>query len=108
MRLILREHANTQISGIDQVGQHEVDQPVVAAERYGRLRAISRQGPQPLALTARKDHAQHPRLHGLTIATCTHTSQSLHADAPIGRDRVAVMRVAVLTKEYPPEVYGGA
>ena len=59
MRLVLREHADSQVSGIDEIGQHEVDQPVRAAEGNRRLGAVGRQWIQPLALPAGQDDAQH-------------------------------------------------
>ncbi len=62
VRLVLGEHADPPVSGVDQVGQHEVDQPVVAAERHGRLGPVGGQRPQPLALAAGQDDAEHPRL----------------------------------------------
>ena len=46
--------------GVDQVGQHEVDQPVVAAERHRRLGAVRGQRGEPLAFTAGQDDAEHP------------------------------------------------
>jgi hypothetical protein len=52
--LVLREHDDAPEAGVDEVGEGEVDQPVVAAERYGRLGAISGQRGEPLALAARQ------------------------------------------------------
>ncbi len=59
MRLVLRENTDAQITRIDEVRQHEIDEPVTAAERNGRLGPIRRQGIQPLALPAGEDDAQH-------------------------------------------------
>ena len=58
MRLVLGEHADTQVSRIHQIGQHEVDQPVGAAERNRRFGAVGRQWVEPLALPARQDDAK--------------------------------------------------
>ena len=52
VRLVLRENTDAQIARIDEVRQHEIDEPVAAAERNGRLGPIRRQGIQPLALPA--------------------------------------------------------
>ena len=59
MRLVLGQHADSQISGVDQIGQHEVDQPVGAAEGNRRFGAVRRQRIEPLALPAGQDDAQH-------------------------------------------------
>ena len=59
MRLVLRENADPQIARIDQIGQHEVDEPVGAAEGNRRLGPVRRQRIQPLALPAGQDDAQH-------------------------------------------------
>jgi hypothetical protein len=42
VRLVLREHADTVHPRVDEVGEHEIDQPVVAAERHRGLRAVGR------------------------------------------------------------------
>ena len=47
--------------GVDQVGQHEVDQSVVAAEGHRRLRPVRGSRPQPLALPAGQHDAQYVR-----------------------------------------------
>ena len=59
VRLVLGEHADPVQPGVDQVGQHEVDQPVVAAERHGRLGPVGGERPQPLALAAGQHDAEH-------------------------------------------------
>ncbi|GLE52303.1 hypothetical protein ATCCBAA256_18720 [Mycobacterium montefiorense] len=59
MRLVLRENADPQIAGIDQVGKHKVDQPIGAAEGNCGLGPVRGQRIQPLALTAGQDDAQH-------------------------------------------------
>ena len=41
-----------QVAAVDEVRQHEVDQPVGAAERHGRLGPVRGQRQQPLALAA--------------------------------------------------------
>ena len=55
VRLVLREHAEPQVAAVDQVGQHEVDQPVLPAERHRGLGPVGRQRHQPLALAAGQD-----------------------------------------------------
>ena len=83
--------------GVDQVGQHEVDQPVDAAERHGRLGPVGGQRPQPLALAAREDHPEYPQrlCHGSILVGL------------MASDSRLACRIW-LTREYPPEVYGGA
>ena len=58
MRFVLGQNADPQVSGVDQIGQHEVDQPVGAAEGNCRLCSVRRQRIQPLALPAGQDDAQ--------------------------------------------------
>ena len=59
MRLVLGQHADPQIPGVDEIGQHEIDEPVGAAERNRRLGPVGGQRVQPLALPAGEDNAQH-------------------------------------------------
>ena len=61
--LVLGQHDDAHEAGVGQVGQHEVDEAVVAAERHGRLGPVDGQRHQPLAFAARQDHRQHPRTH---------------------------------------------
>ena len=53
--LVLREHHDLAVAGVDQVRQREVDEPVVAPEGDGRLGAVGRQRCQALALAAGQD-----------------------------------------------------
>jgi hypothetical protein len=68
MRLVLGQHAQPVKAGIDQVGQHEIHQPVIAAERHGRLRAVGGQRPQPLTFAASEHNSEHMWLpmHSIT------------------------------------------
>ena len=61
--LVLREHDDPAVVRVGEVGQREVDQPVVAAERYGGLGAVGGQRRQALALAAGQHHREdvHPR-----------------------------------------------
>ena len=59
MRLVLRQHADPQVSGVHQVGQDEVDEAEITAEGDGRLCAVSGQRPQPLSLTTSQNDAEH-------------------------------------------------
>ena len=58
MRLVLGENTDAQVSGVDQIGQHEVDQPVGAAEGNCRLCSVRRQRIKPLALPAGQHDAE--------------------------------------------------
>ena len=86
MRLVLRENADPQIAGVDEIGQHEVDQPVGAAEGNRGLGAVGGQRIQPLALTAGQDNAQHvwrfPHASNLTAVAnpCQIKHLNTHAD----------------------------
>ena len=59
--LVLRQDGDLPDLGVDEVGEHEVDQPVVAAERHRRLGPVVGEGSKPLARTARQDDAENPR-----------------------------------------------
>jgi hypothetical protein len=59
MRLVLRQNADAQEARVDQVGQHEVDQPIATAEGNRRFGPVRCKGIQPLALPAGQDNAQH-------------------------------------------------
>ena len=52
MRLVLRQHDDLEVAGVDDVGQREVDQPVDAAERDRGFGPVGGQRHQPLALPA--------------------------------------------------------
>ena len=72
MRLVLRENADPQISRVHQIRQHEVDEPVGAAEGNRRLGTVRGQRVQPFALAAGQDDAQHvwqfPHVSNLSAA----------------------------------------
>ena len=53
--LVLREHDDLEVAGVGEVRQGEVDQPVAAAERHGRLRPVVGEREEPLALAAGED-----------------------------------------------------
>jgi hypothetical protein len=52
VRLVLRQHDDLRQPRVDEVGQREVDEPVLAAERDGGLGAIRGERHEPLALAA--------------------------------------------------------
>ena len=56
-RLVLREHQDPAHAAVEAVREREVDDPVDAAERHGRLGPVARQRLQPRALAA----CQHDR-----------------------------------------------
>jgi hypothetical protein len=59
--LVLLDHPNVGYAAVDAVGQREVDQPVDARKREGRLRALVSERREPVALTAREHQREHPR-----------------------------------------------
>ena len=61
MRLVLGEHADSQIPGVDEIGQDKIDQAVRAAERNCRLCPVGGQRVEPLTFSACEDNAQHVR-----------------------------------------------
>ena len=59
--LVLGEHDHLEQTGVGEVGQGEVDQPVAAGERHGRLGPVVGEWLESLALAASKDDYQDPR-----------------------------------------------
>ena len=66
-RVVLGQDDDVGDVRVDAVRQREVDDPVLAAERDGRLRAHRREDRQALALAAREDHRHRP-LHDRMLA----------------------------------------
>ena len=103
VRLVLREHDDLQVAGVHDVREREVDEPVDARERHRRLGPVGRERHQPLALTAGEDDGEHvPAVSG------GHARQRSRVPGSVGRGSFSNVRVDVVSKEYPPEVYGGA
>ena len=62
MGLVLGQHADLVVTRVDQVRQHEVDEPVASSERNGGLCAVRSEREQTLALTAGENDGQDVRL----------------------------------------------
>ena len=125
MGLVLRQDRDLPHLGVREVGQHEVDQPVGAAERHRRLGPVHGQRHQSLALATREDDRKHfgSRSHGVnvgvpargrlhrggcaTMPAMSPDEEVTDADAlaPPAADRLSL---SLLTREYPPSIYGGA
>ena len=108
VRLVLRQHGAPQVAGVDEVRQREVDEPVAAAERDGRLRPVERERHQPLALAAR-EHDPKNLLHvaSRSLGPVTVTLGPRRRFVTMAADS-SDLSVAILTREFPPDVYGGA
>ena len=66
--LVLRQHADAQVAGVDEVGQHEVDEPVGPAEGDRGFRAVRGERHEALALAAGEDDPEHVAVgHVLTV-----------------------------------------
>src|SRR5699024_10525390 len=63
MRLVLGQDDDTQVTGVDDVRQREVDQAVDTAERDGGLGPVEAQQHQPFPLTARENDGEDLFLH---------------------------------------------
>ena len=61
MWFVLLQHPDVDQPAVRGVGQRDVDQPVVAADRQGRLGPAGRQRAEPRSAAAGQDNAQHPR-----------------------------------------------
>lgn len=134
MRLVLRQNADPQIAGVDEVGQHEVDQPIGAAEGTAGLARSAVSGysrlPSPPARTMPSTcgaslmvsnlsaAAKRCQGKGLLPAFCGAVRQGIWLRGRTeGAARLAALPVAELPCGYaggdddsgiPPEVYGGA
>ena len=64
VRLVLRQHDDLEVAGVDDVGQREVDEAVDPGERHGRFGAVGGQRHQPLALTSREHDREDFRTTG--------------------------------------------
>src|SRR5690554_7311959 len=91
---------------VDQVRQSKVDEAVRAAKRDCRLGTRRSEGHESLALTAGEDDGEYfRRRHRSSIKPkCRGCRETRRAK----RTTVVVMRVDLMTREYPPHVYGGA
>ena len=68
VRLVLGEHHNLAKTRIDQIRQGEVDESIVATEGHRRLRAVSGERHEALALSASENNAKDLlRCHLLTV-----------------------------------------
>src|SRR5699024_6680481 len=120
VRLVLGEDHHPQIPRVDDVRQREIDEPVDAAERHSGLRSIEGQRHQPLPGTTGVDYgedlvgrhsarieqkrSQSPALTPSAAVTARETVR----EPALAHQKEPDMRVDLLTKEYPPEIYGGA
>ena len=75
-----------QVPGVHQVGQHEVDQAEVAAERHCRLGAVGGQRPQPLSFATGQDDPEHLGLgHGADPSAAARAWGRIDAGLRTGR-----------------------
>ena len=73
--LVLRQHDDLEVAGVDDIGQGEVDESIDAAERHCGFGSVSRERHQPLALPTRQDDGQNL---GVCASAC-------HGSHPRGR-----------------------
>ena len=59
LRVELRQHEDLAQARVQAVADRDVDQPVLAADRYGRLRALEREREQARAAATAKNDRQH-------------------------------------------------
>ena len=97
-----------QVVGVHQVGEGEVDEPEGAAERHRGLASGGRERHEALALAScENDRENRGAGHGPSLGGARSAGQGPPAREAPGRYRGG-MRVDLLTREYPPHVYGGA
>ena len=83
VRLVLRQHDDLEVAGVDEVGEREVDQAVDAAERHRRLGPVGGQRHQPLALAAGEHDRRGPSCDAMAI-TVMHRTLVSPSTAPRG------------------------
>ena len=120
--LVLRQHHDLQVAAVDDVGQREVDQAVDAGERDRRVWRGRRSAASAACPHRRPARWPGPSVGGAHAANLAARSGSRNrrrvrrrtvrrldlSRRPLIGSNVTTMRVDVLTKEYPPEIYGGA
>src|SRR5262245_9382689 len=62
LRLELCKNIDGEDAGVDEVGEHKIDDPISAAERHGRLRPMLGQWIKALAFSTCEDDAKY--IHG--------------------------------------------
>ena len=83
-RLVLREHADGVDAGVGAVGQREVDDAVLAAERETGLGDLRREGIQPRALPAREQHGDTVFFQGMRSSFSPVANRSGASRGPTG------------------------
>ena len=63
LALELHQHVDREDAAVDEIAEHEVDDPVLAGERHRRLRALIGQRRQPRSLAAGKHERQRAQIH---------------------------------------------
>ena len=53
--LVLGQHRNLEVAGVDQIGQDKINEAVGPAKRHGGLSAVFGQGKKALSLAAGED-----------------------------------------------------
>ena len=107
VRLVLRQHDDLEVARVDDVAEREVDEPVDPSERHRGFGPVGGEGHQSLALSAGEDDGKNlgspaSVRHGPTLGNARP-----RGDPSRGTNLTSV-RVDILTKEYPPNIYGGA
>ena len=90
LALVLRQHRDLELAGVDEVREREVDQPVVAAEGHRRLRPVGGQRRQALSLTTGEDDREDPGR--------SHAPQRIAQDAIASYRRAGSRRAAARSR----------
>src|SRR6201997_5527407 len=104
MRLVLGENADPQVAGIDEVGEHEIDQPIGTTEGNCGFGPVRGQRIQPLALTAGQDNAQHVWCfpHGYKLSAAANRCQGTALTHPPCGRIVAELKPDLSGSSHPP------
>src|SRR6476646_6551568 len=73
-RAVLGQHANIVDARVDAVREREIDDPILASERHGRLGSLGRQRAERLAIAAGQDERECSK----HLCTLTYCSTCLH------------------------------
>ena len=106
VRLVLRQHCKASVTRIGKVGKHEIDEAISPAKWHCWLGAIGGEWHEPLAFATSEHEAQDARCtpHGLLLSDCLPKPYVARLAPP----RLGRVKLAITTREWPPEVYGGA
>src|SRR5690349_16736379 len=102
LALVLGEDVDPEDSRIDEVREHEVDDPVAPAEGHRRLRAVAREGRQSPPFATRQHHPEDPHGPRLIARQYPAVKPPPRAKTSAARPRLGARHDAVPAMYGPP------